>query len=308
MKYVSSYPGVRIINPLGAVPKDIENDIWRPVLDPTASMVNRSIDMMRVPQPLVPDYLNQLYPDCWIAGIDWQMGYYHGCLSPEARAAYGICCPMTKVVGAFNGYPFGGSRSGTVFTHLVTEYEEAVIARPIFLGILVDNSIETGNGDPSLPAVYRRHSSGLPACTIRHYVDDGRVVGPTYETALQAVRECVMLARDMGVSLAQKKYFEPRQFDIPILACLVDTRTSSNGPRISIKPETRSKISNTMKKFRIRNFIGRTAVRRDLAKIVGLLWSLAPQPFTAGLHAFGPCTTCSPGKSLAGPTRSTTRS
>jgi hypothetical protein len=276
MKYVSANPDVRIINPLGAVPKCLEDNIWRPVLDPTASMVNRSIDMVRIPQPLVPDYLSQLYPDCWIAGLDWQMGYYHGCLSPEARAAYGICCPMTGVAGSFNGYPFGGSRSGAVFDHIVAEYEEAVLASDPFVGPLTDNSIETGQSDPSLPSIYREHAEGGPACTIRTYVDDGRVVGPTYRRTLQGMRDCVRVARDMGISLAQKKYFEPRQHDVPVLACLVDTRSANQGPRISVKPETRAKILGIMKKFRGRFFIGRLAPRRELAKVVGLLVACSP--------------------------------
>ena len=274
--HVRRQEGVKIVNPLGAVVKDAELDIWRPVLDLTASLLNRAIDMMRCPQPMVADYMARVFADCYVAGTDWSMAYYHGRLHPDAAPYYGIYCPVCRVKGAFDGYPFGGSRSGTVFDVTTAEHEEATKQCSCFRGRLVNNTIETGRTDPSRPAIYRVTADGEVACETLHYCDDNRTIGPTREAVDAAIQQQRILARRQGINLALKKYFSARQFDIPVLACLLDTRTSHGGPRISIKPDTKAKVLGALTKFRRTFFPRGRAPRLELAKIVGLLVSCAP--------------------------------
>ena len=276
MGHVRLCDDVKVVNPLGAVIKDEDLDIWRPVLDATASLLNRSIDVRRSPQPLVPDYMAGIYDNCYVAGTDWGDGYYHGLLDPENRRYYGIYCPVYHVRGAFEGYPFGASESGTVFDLLVTEHEEATKQLPSFTGRRVDNSIETGNCDPTRPPIYRMHASGSVACTTLTFVDDNRTVGPSASAVDQAIQEQRVLARDQGIKYARKKYFSARQHDIPILACLLDTRTSHGGPKVSIKPDTRAKVLKALVKFRERYFTRKQAPRLEASKIVGLAVACSP--------------------------------
>ena len=274
--YIRLEPRARCLNPMGAVPKDLAADVWRPVLDVTASLVNRAVDMTRGAQPLLPDLMARVYPDCWLTKADYQRGYQHAKMHPQTQLEYGVIDAFTGEVGVYTAYPFGGARSGEVFCSIVRENEEALARTEAFGGTVVDNTVETGHHNPDLPAIYRRRADGQVACTIDHFVDDGHQTAPTEAAALEAVQQMLRTFRDQGVQLDLKKYVPPAQHGVPFLACEVDTRAPSGGPLIRVKPRTRAKVLET-----IAGFVGDhrrrgRAPRRRVAALLGQLVGISP--------------------------------
>ena len=274
--YIRVEPRARCLNPMGAVPKDIAADVWRPVLDVTASLVNRAVDMTRGAQPLLPDLLARVYPDCWLTKADYQRGYQHAKMHVDTQPDYGVLDAFTGEVGVYTAYPFGGARSGEVFCNIVRENEEALARTAPFSGTLIDNTIESGCHDPDLPAVYRRRAGGRVACTIDHFVDDGHQTAPTEAAALEAVQQMLRTFRDQGVQLDLKKYVPPAQHGVPFLACEVDTRASSGGPLIRVKQRTRAKVLETITDFTSQHAPRGRAPRRKVAALLGQLVGISP--------------------------------
>ena len=259
---------IRLVNSISAVPKK-GTDKLRVVTDMTASGLNDAMIAARFILTSVEEVAADSYAGCWYLVTDLADGFYCQTLHPDSRPYLGVRNPDDGLLYRYTRLPMGLAVSPHNFSRKVAIMVREALGRfeefkPV--------RFVTNDSDPHMPRVYGVNARGEPVASLKYYVDDGIVTGPTKEVCLAAYRRLAwFLEARLGLRLNRRKTVGPAQA-VPFLGLELDSIGKDVGGACTrLSGKRRAQCLEKVETF-IREHAGRWGTnRRELAGLVGEL-------------------------------------
>ena len=259
---------VMVINPLSSVPKKGTDKI-RVVVDITASGVNPAMTAPRFVLPMVEDVAADSYEGCFYIITDLSDGFFCQRVHEDDQVYLALRHPGTGKVWVYNRMPFGLVVSPWNFSRKVAIMVQEMLANyPEFKAVRTVVNDE----DPHMPRTYGVNAQGRPVCSLKFYVDDGAIAGPTREATLQGYKRLVWFQESvLGLRVNRRKTIGPAH-RVPFLGLELDSVGGEVGEPCTRLPQKRRErclniVTEMLGDTTTRGRVG----RRQLASVVGEL-------------------------------------
>ena len=211
----------------------------------------------------------EAYAGCWFLVTDLADGFYCSRLHKASRKYLAVRNPEDGQLYRYTRLPMGPVLSPHDFCRKVARMvrrmletcEEFRVAKYV-----------TNDTDPYLPRVYGVNAAGQPVASLKYYVDDGIIIGPTEQVVRRAYKQLAwVLESRLGMRINRKKTVGPSQ-RVDFLGMELDSRGDDVGGACTRLPvKRRLRCLEVVRDF-TKAHVGRwTASRRELASLAGEL-------------------------------------
>ena len=259
---------VEVINPLSSVPKKGTDKI-RVVVDITASGVNPTITAPRFVLPMVEDVAADSYEGCYYIITDLSDGFFCQRIHEDDQPYMALRHPGTGQIWVYNRMPFGLVVSPWNFSRKIAIMVQEVLSTfPEFKAVRT----VINDSDPHMPRTYGVGADGRPVCSLKFYVDDGAIAGPTREATQRGYDRLVWFQESvLGLRVNRRKTIGPAHC-VPFLGLELDSVGGEVGEpctRLSLKRRERCHdiVCEVLGDTTAKGTVG----RRKLASVVGEL-------------------------------------
>ena len=275
-------PDILVVSSLSAVPKKDAtpaNPKLRIVVDMSASGLNSNMTAPRFVLPSVEDIADQAYESCYFLVTDLSDGFYMSKIHPSSQPYLGVRHPQTGKLYAYCRAVMGLAVSPHQFSRKVATMVQRAMEE---LEEFKIHEYKVNDTDPHMPRVYGVDAKGRPVASLKYYVDDGVITGPTEGSVRRAYARLLwFLESRLGMRVNRSKTVGLAH-RVPLLGLELDSVGADVGGACTRLPEKRrDKCKRAVKEFMESESLGGKVNRRALAEVTGQLM-FASRAISAG--------------------------
>ena len=255
-----------VVHSIAAVEKKPPNQHKkRIVVDMTRSQLNAAMLPPRFILPTVESIAEESYPHCHYATMDMKDGFYISQIHEKSRKYLGVRNPSDGLLYRYKRSPMGLGTSPFTFSRKVAYVVQELMSYPEFKPA----KMVVNDTNPWMPRIYGVTASGTPVCTIKAYVDDFCLIGPTSEAVQAAYSRVVWLLESrfgMRICAEKTKFGQKVKFLGLELDSVTDDQVS-----ITLPSDRRARCLSVVSDFIKRHRRSGLVNRRELAQVCGEL-------------------------------------